>query len=137
MRKTLMTTWTIVCIFCFIGKSSAETHEEIAKRLPADLAILATLERPDLVIEEFLTGLDMEPERLREFSELLLLTNPTDGTERQLNGDGKFDPGLLSAQSFHFVVDNSREKVGDVAILIDRGDLELKLTIKYLSLIHI
>lgn len=134
MGKTLTAVCTFICVYCFSQISLAESHEDIAKKLPSDLAILATLEQPDVVIEEFLSGLGMEPERMREFSELLLLTNPTDGTQRKLKGDDKFDPGLLSAQSFHFVVDNSREKVGDVAIIIDRGDLELTVTVEYAKL---
>lgn len=67
MGKAVIAVCMFICVFCSGQKTFAESHEEIAKKLPSDLAILASLEQPNVVIQEFLTGLDLDPERVRVF----------------------------------------------------------------------
>lgn len=109
-----------------IGQSQ-DAEISLAKRLPNDIAILATLNDPGKQFDQLLRMIDFSENELQEMLDLLLFTDATDGTERvpeSLDSDSKSTGFALlkNARSIHFVLTNSREKIGDWVILIDRGE---------------
>lgn len=124
-----------VCLaFTNIAQSQDAEHY-LAERLPKDVAILATLNQPSTQFADFLRGIDLPDNSVREMVELLLYTNPTDGTQRvredekTVTRDSDFEL-LLNANTIHFVLTESRDRIGDWVILIDRGDSKTTISVE-------
>ena len=113
---------------CFVETGSncvGEEHKKVARYLPADIAVLATLQSPQSAFDTLLSIANVDFSQLNEASELLLLTDPSDGSVR--NAQPMNLAQLLKAASIHWVVFDSRDQIGEFAILIDCGSEEIQL----------
>lgn len=124
-----------VCLALTNIAQSQDAEDYLAERLPKDVSFIATLDQPSTQLEKFLRGIDLPEDSVNEMVELLLYTNPTDGTQR-VREDGNHEPrnsGLelfLNANAIHFVLTESRDRIGNWVILIDRGDSKTTISVE-------
>lgn len=126
----LQNVFFVVGFVCFAITNVARSQDSeayLAQRLPNNVSLFATLDQPSTQLNRFLQGIGLPEASIREMVELLLYTNPTDGTVRvRDSGNAEANTSdfgvLLNAKSIHFILTESREKIGDWVILIDRGD---------------
>lgn len=117
------------CCAVFVVNTPAfsDSHQNVARFLPEDVAFYGTLNSPSKVIANLTSIVDSELPSLEEAADLLLLTDLTDGTKRVFDSTD-LGVDLLDADSIHLVVFESRAEIGSFAILIDQGQTELEVS---------
>jgi len=114
-------------LFFSAAPAIADTHENVARFLPADVAFYGTVDSPAEVVANLTSFVEAELPTLEEAADLLLLTDLTDGTKRAFDSSD-LGVGVLNAESIHLVVFNSRTDIGAFAILIDKGQQQFEIS---------
>lgn len=112
----------LLCCYLIFSASPAiaDTHENVARFLPADVAFYGTVNSPAEVMATLLSFVDTELPTPEEAADLLLLTDLADGAKRAFDSSD-LGLGVLNSESIHLVVFDSRTDIGAFAILIDKG----------------
>ncbi len=125
----------VVSTLCNTGR--AEEHATVAKFLPRSTAVYCSIQNPSRTVDELSELCGVPDEQIYTLLRQVTQTNPSDGTQRNFSGTGLDSTDLdfeFNVNSIHFVLTNSREELGNAALLIDRGDNRRPIKKEFISL---
>ncbi len=137
MDKNMIKKTLTLSIFLSVLASfaKAEDHSVVAKFVPTDTAMLGSFQYPADTVQNFLEACGSDETQLGEVLDLILLTDPTDGTERRKSAETDVISFLANTTSCHLAVLNSTNELGDFALLFDRSDSDCKISNEFASLL--